>query len=134
MKKTIVILIGLAMCIAANAQYINPSDTTISYRDKAYHDAEANYHGQGALVGVTYPVTLVLSPILGLIPAAVGASSKIDPADNNCPDYYLYESNPEYRNSYDHKCKKIKSKKAWTHFGIATAINTVLVLLLSGSN
>lgn len=134
MKKIISILTGLIMCVAANAQYINPSDTTISYRSIAYNDAEANYNGQGALVGVIYPVTFVCSPIAGLIPTVIGASSKIDPADNNCPNYYLYDSNPEYKHAYDHKCKKIKAKKAWTHFGIATVINTVLVLLISGSD
>ena len=130
MKKIIVILLGLIFCAIANAQYIHPTDTTVSYKQMAHNDAKANYNGEGALVGVIYPVTLVCSPIVGLIPTAIGASTKIEPYETNCPNYYLYENNPEYRDEYDRTCKKIKSRKSWTHWGIATAINTVLLLLI----
>lgn len=65
---------------------------------KATNDASSNYQGEGSLRGATWAATLLVSPIVGIIPAAIGAS--VEPADHqlNCPDQKLYQNNPEYKN------------------------------------
>lgn len=95
---------------------------------KATSDAIANYHGQGALVGATYATTLITSPLIGLIPAAIGASSEPQPSNLNVPDQKKYYNNTEYRNCYNQQAKKIKSNKAWG--GYAGASLTWLGLVL----
>lgn len=96
---------------------------TTSYVDicmMATNDAAENYHGEGSLRGATWATTIVLSPILGIIPAAVGASGEPSYTEMNCPKPELYQDNMAYRHCYDKEAKKIKKRKSWESFGMAT--------------
>jgi hypothetical protein len=93
-------------------------------------DANRFYRGyKGAGNGVL-ATSLLLSPLVGLIPAAICASA--DPKDENL-DYPSSDlmKNSEYANGYRQKAKKIKQKKVWTNLGVAFGINLVLILALS---
>ena len=85
------------------------------------------YKGAGSTVLVT---GLLLSPLVGLIPAALCASSA--PQDENLgyPSSDLMK-NSEYANGYRNRAKKIKQNKVWTNLGVAFGVNLALVLALS---
>ncbi len=108
-------------------------EKTISVKDMYLEgQSDANrfykgYKGAGSTVLVT---SLLLSPLVGLIPAAICASS--DPQDENLgyPSSDLMK-NTEYANGYRVRAKKIKKNKVWTNLGVAFGINVVLVVALS---
>ena len=108
-------------------------EKTISVKDMYLEgQSDANrfykgYKGAGSTVLVT---SLLLSPLVGLIPAAICASS--DPQDENLgyPSSDLMK-NTEYANGYRVRAKKIKKNKVWTNLGVAFGINVILVVALS---
>jgi len=108
-------------------------EKTISVKDMYLEgQSDANrfykgYKGAGSTVLVT---SLLLSPLVGLIPAAICASS--DPQDENLgyPSSDLMK-NSEYANGYRIRAKKIKKNKVWTNLGVAFGINVVLVVALA---
>ena len=93
-------------------------------------DANRFYRGYKGAGNTVLATSLLFSPLVGLIPAAICASA--DPQDENL-DYPSSElmKNSEYANGYRHRAKKIKQKKVWTNLGVAFGINLVLVLALS---
>jgi hypothetical protein len=93
-------------------------------------DANRFYKGYKGAGSTVLATGLLLSPIVGLIPAAICASS--EPQDQNL-DYPSSDlmKNSEYANGYRHRAKKIKQNKVWTNLGVAFGINLVLVLALS---
>lgn len=99
------------------------NSASASYADicmLATHDADSNYHGEGSLKGATWATTLILSPILGIIPAAIGASGEPNYIDMNCPNPELYQNNMDYRHCYNEEVKRIKKRKSWESLGWAT--------------
>lgn len=84
------------------------------------------YNGKGACLGAIYPVSILLSPLGGVIPALIGATSDVKDENINCPRPELYETNIEYHTYYKEKCKKIKSKKAWVNYGIAAVTGFII--------
>ena len=105
----------------------------VSFKDLNFEgESDANkfykgYKGAGTTVLVT---SLLLSPLVGLIPAAICASNA--PQDENLgyPSSDLMK-NPEYANGYRNRAKKIKQNKVWTNLGVAFGVNLALVLALS---
>lgn len=95
-------------------------------------DANRFYRGYKGAGNTVLATSLLLSPLVGLIPAAICASA--DPQDENL-DYPSSDlmKNSEYANGYRHRAKKIKQKKVWTNLGVAFGINLVLVLALASS-
>ena len=93
-------------------------------------DANRFYRGYKGAGNTVLATSLLFSPLVGLIPAAICASA--DPQDENL-DYPSSDlmKNSEYANGYRHRAKKIKQKKVWTNLGVAFGINLVLVLALS---
>ena len=108
----------------------------VSIKD-LYFDGESDankfykgYKGAGSTVLAT---GLLLSPLVGLIPAAICASSA--PQDENLgyPSSDLMK-NSEYANGYRNRAKKIKQNKVWTNLGVAFGINLALDLALSSGH
>jgi hypothetical protein len=87
------------------------------------------YKGAGTTVMVT---SLLVSPLLGLIPAALCASA--DPKDENLnyPSSDLMKK-PEYAEGYNQRAKKIKQGKVWTNWGVALGVNVILLLAVGGN-
>jgi hypothetical protein len=101
-----------------------------NYFLKGQKDATINYKGyKGAGTG-TLITSLLLSPLVGLIPALACSLTPPQTQNLNYPNEKLF-SNSDYQNGYTQKAKKIKSNKVWTNWGIALGINTILILTLS---
>ena len=85
------------------------------------------YKGAGTTVMAT---SLLLSPLVGLIPAAICATSDPKEENLNYPSAELMKK-AEYAEGYNQKAKKIKQGKVWTNWGVAFGINLALVLALT---
>jgi hypothetical protein len=96
---------------------------------QAKSDAKRNYKGKKSGAGWTTATTIVLSPVLGVVPAAICASN--EPSDDNlkAPDPELMKNN-EYNNTYTDEAHKIKRRKVWTGFGIGSGVWLAILLLL----
>lgn len=126
MKKLFITIITVLVSINASAQYITPVDSTMAMKFIAEQDAMNFYNGKGACLGAIYPVSILLSPLGGAIPALIGSTSNVKEKDMNCPRPELYATNIEYRTYYKEKCQKIKSKKAWVNYGIAAITGFII--------
>jgi hypothetical protein len=100
------------------------------YYQEGQSDANKFYKGYKGAGSAVLATGLLLSPLIGVIPAAICASS--DPQDENLgyPSSDLMK-NAEYANGYRNRSKKIKQNKVWTNLGVAFGINLVLILALS---
>lgn len=96
----------------------------------AKSDARRYYDNYTGATTGTALTTLLVSPIIGLIPAIACSSTPPSDYNLNIPNEKL-ERNSKYYNCYKNEAKKIKSKKVWTTFGISTLINVVLIAALS---
>jgi hypothetical protein len=96
---------------------------------KGKEDAKSFYKGSNSGAGWTAVTTIVTSPILGLIPAAICSSA--EPADENLK-YTNAElmKNNVYNQAYTEQAHKIKKKKIWSSFGISSGAWLLLILLL----
>jgi hypothetical protein len=92
-------------------------------------DAKKYYKGKKSGAGGTLATTVVLSPLIGLIPAFATTSSEPNEENLNYPSSTAMK-NPEYRNAYKNEAHDIKKKKIWTNFGIGSGIWLLLVVLL----
>lgn len=96
---------------------------------KAKADAKSYYKGNNSGAAWTAVTSVVTSPILGLIPAALCSSA--EPEDNNLnyPNAELMK-NTQYNNVYKEEAHKIKKRKVWKSFGIGSGAWLLLILLL----
>lgn len=108
---------------------VQSTKDTVDYCSMAYFDADEHYKGKGSLRGWIYPVTILTSPIIGLIPAAIGSGNDLSNEQLNYPNRELMK-NTEYRDCYIEKANKKKKSKAWAAYGISSGIWLVLILLL----
>ena len=106
---------------------ITPSDDLFN---KGKMDAVRYYDGyKGAGTG-TLLTSLVVSSLVGLIPAIACSSTSPTDINLNYPNPELMK-NTEYYNGYTLKAKKIKQGKVWMNWGIAFGVNLVAVILLT---
>ena len=115
-------------------QLDNNSPSNLTNEDffkKGYTDASIYYKGyKGAGTGTFLP-SLLISPLLGLIPAIACSSTKPKDKNLNYPNTELMKNSDYYR-GYTLRAKKIKQGKVWLNWGIAFGINiAVEVILLS---
>ena len=96
---------------------------------KGKEDSKAFYRGKKSGAGWTTAATIVFSPVIGVIPAAICASNEPDEENLNVPDAKLMK-NSEYNNAYTQQAHKTKKKKVWKAFGISSGIWVGLLLLL----
>ena len=98
-------------------------------RLKGIQDAEKIYRGRKCGAGGVVATTLLLSPIIGLIPAI--ACSSTPPSEiNMMMPRTDYSSNVNYSSAYRDQSHRIKKRKVWTAFGISIAVNTALLFAL----
>ncbi len=96
---------------------------------KGKEDANLYYKGKKSGAGGTAVTTILISPLIGLIPAVACASSEPDDKNLNYKEKELMR-NSDYNRAYTDQAHKIKKKKVWTAFGIASAVWFVLILVL----
>jgi hypothetical protein len=108
------------------AEQINENDMF----SKGKSDAKAFYRGNNSGSGWTAAATILTSPLLGLIPAAICSST--EPSDSNLmyPNPSLMKS-PEYYRSYLNEAHRIKKNKVWKAFGISSGVWLGLILILN---
>jgi len=92
-------------------------------------DASKYYKGYKAAGTTVMATSLLLSPLVGLIPAAICATTDPKEENLNYPSVDLMKK-VEYAEGYNQKAKKIKQGKVWTNWGVAFGINLALVLVL----
>lgn len=96
-------------------------------RLRGEQDAQEYYFGKQSGSGWTAFVTVLTSPLFGLIPATACASA--EPQDKN-----LSYPNPElmkeydYKNAYTQKAHKIKKRQVWSGYGLGSVMWLVLLL------
>lgn len=110
----------------------NTSSATNESSDLAFkgkQDAITNYKGNNSGAGWTAATCVVFSPLVGLIPAVICAST--EPSDNNL-NYKEPElmKNNTYNQSYTEQAHKIKKSKIWTNYSIGSGAWLLLFLLL----
>jgi hypothetical protein len=96
---------------------------------KARIDAQLNYKARNTGAIWTAASTLVLTPMLGIIPAAITATDYPQYENLDITDPKLLQ-NDVYVNAYRVEAQKKKRNKIWTHFGIGSAIWLVGTVLL----
>jgi hypothetical protein len=96
---------------------------------KGKQDALNHYKGRNSGAGWTAASTVVLSPILGIIPAVACSSSEPSNANLAYIDPELMK-NYAYNKAYTEQAHKTKKRKIWTHYGIGSGAWLLLVLLL----
>ncbi len=101
----------------------------INMCNKGKEDSRVFYRGQGSGSGWTIATTILLSPVIGVIPAAISSSSEPSMEKLNYPDSDLMR-NSEYSNCYIEQATKKKKSKIWSSFGVSSAIWLGLILLL----
>lgn len=94
---------------------------------KGRQDAILNYKGKNTGAGWTAVTTILLSPLIGAIPATACASSKPSTQNLNVADDQLMEYS-SYDKAYINQARKIKQKKVWTAFGISSGIWLLIIL------
>lgn len=104
--------------------------STADLISQAKSDARRSYKGKKSGAGWTNASTIVLSPLFGVIPAAICASN--EPAEENLrvPDPEQMKNN-EYANAYRDEAHKIKKRKVWTAFGIGTGVWLLIITLFA---
>ena len=100
--------------------------TTKDFFQEGQNDANIYYKGYKASGTTAFLASLLITPIVGLIPAAICAGA--DPQDENLgyPSRDLMQ-NKDYSNGYKQKAKKIKQQKVWKNLLIGSGIYLVLV-------
>jgi len=94
---------------------------------RGQNDASNYYKKYKAASTATLVTTIVLSPLLGLVPAAACSSTPPEFKNLGTPDSKLME-NPNYYNGYMDRAKTIKSRSVWTNWGIGFAVNLFVIL------
>lgn len=97
---------------------------------KGKTDARSFYRGKNSGSGWTAATTILTSPILGLLPAALCSSS--EPEDQNLlyPNSMLMK-NSDYYKGYINEAYSIKKKKVWEAFGISAGAWLGLILIFN---
>jgi hypothetical protein len=97
--------------------------------DKGKKDARTFYKAKNSGAGWTTLATLLTSPVIGVIPAAICSSNEPEEDNLNAPNTTLMKSY-QYSNAYIKEAHKIKRKKIWSSFGVASGVWIFVVALL----
>lgn len=86
-----------------------------------------NYKGAGTGTLVT---SLLLGPVIGLIPAGICSGTKPSSSNLTFPDVQLTK-NINYTNGYMNQAAKIKRKKVWMNFAIGSIISVTTIVIVN---
>ena len=95
----------------------------------AEQQATQAYHGQNSGATWTGVVTVLTSPLIGLIPAVACSMTEPNIVNSGLSNFDKM-TQPEYKKCYTEKAHKIKKKKVWQGFAIGSAIWIPIILLL----
>ena len=109
----------------------NTSPITLHSPCTTGQNEAANRYKARGVFGSTLTTTLLFSPA-GLI-TAIAVSSTPPKEDSFSVSDTRFLQNQDFTNCYQHAAKKIKSRKAWSAFGMGMGINLLLGLLIVSS-
>ena len=95
---------------------------------KGKQEATINYRGRKSGAGATIATTVLLTPLLGIIPALACESTKPSFKNLNFPDGTLMQ-NESYHQAYEQQAHRIKKKRIWRGFGIGSGVWLLIFLL-----
>lgn len=101
--------------------------------EQGKQDAINNYKGQNSGKGWTAATTILFSPIIGVIPAAITTSSEPENENLNAPSLELMK-NPNYNQGYTDQAHKTKKKKIWKSFGIASGVWLAIIIAANAAD
>ncbi len=104
-------------------------DENVDLCTQAAKDAKRFYKAQNVGAGGTIATNIILSPLFGLIPAAICSSVEPREKNLNSPSPKLLD-NPNYNNCYKKEAYKAKKKKIWISYGISSGLWLILFLAL----
>lgn len=102
-----------------------PPKADLTMLNKGIADADEHFRAGGLGFG-TFFVTVIGTPLLGLIPAIVGSTTKPNPENLKFPDAKL-ALDPDYNKGYIQKAMQKKRKAAWVGFAMGTVIDAILI-------
>ena len=114
------------------SEQIKPDPIIVDEEDNFHlgqQDAQKYYKGYRSAANGTLATGILLSPLLGLVPALVTIGEEPQEINLNYPDAKKFK-NKEYNSGYKAEAYKIKKTKVWTHWGIACGLNLLLFSLL----
>lgn len=114
----------------ANTNQLMNTDNSDDMCFRGISDAGTFYQGKGSYKGGIWATTLLTSPLIGLIPTAIAASNNLDATQMNYPSQELWK-NQEYRNCYTQEATKKKNNRAWTAWGISSAVWLIAIISLN---
>ena len=93
-------------------------------------DALKYYKGYKGSVDATLLTSVLLSPIIGLVPAISSTSSEIEDSKLNYPNVDLIKKT-SYYNGYTQKATKIRNKKVWGNWCIALGVDIIAIIFIT---
>lgn len=115
--------------VFSDAQAPVEKPTSDNLQAKGRQDANENYKGKNSGAGWTAATTIVFSPLLGVIPAAVCASSEPIHSNLKVKNLELMKVN-SYNQAYIEQAHKIKKNKIWKSFGISSGVWLAVIIVL----
>lgn len=106
------------------SRYASPE----ALHDKGELDAVMNYKNYKSSGTGTFVAALLGSPLTGLVVAIPATITKPKLKNLNYPDSKLFEKH-EYRDGYEKRAYKIKTKRIWINFMVGSAIWSSIVFL-----
>lgn len=114
-------------------EYLSSQSAVAANSNEMYsrgeQDAQLNYKGQHSGVGGTIATTIVISGLVGLVPAIICSSNEPSMINLHIPTSDA-SNNKDYLTGYKHEAYKIKKKAIWTGWGIGIAINIAILSIL----
>ena len=92
--------------------------------------ATKSYKGYKGAGNGTFFTSILVSPLIGLIPAIACSSTQPKEMNLNYPSKELM-NNSDYYDGYTQKARKIKQNKVWTNWGVALALNIAAYIVLT---
>lgn len=120
-----------------NDNYFNSSNQNDNYNSnidlctKATNDALIHYKGDKSGAGWICATTILISPIIGLIPAAICSYHEPENFNLKAPNRELF-NNSSYNSCYKEQAHKTKKRKIWKNFGIGSAVWLVIIAVANG--
>jgi hypothetical protein len=111
---------------------VNTDSNSDKMCDKGAQDARVFYTGKNCGSGWVSALSVLASPLTGLITAAVVVGTKPSYDNLSVPTPSLLR-NADYMGCYQNEAYKIKKKKVWQGWGIGSAAFLIVYLLVGSS-
>ncbi len=113
-----------------NQEPLNNSSNSFDLYHQGENDAFKYYKGYKSAQTGTIVTSVLLTPLLGLVPAIATSSVEPDVSNLDYPSIELIKK-PDYYNGYTSKAKKIKKQKVWTGWLFGLGIDIIAIFVIN---